>query len=126
MQVYNNSILIQNTHKAVNGNVGIEAKNEPDSFSKILNDKIAVSSLQFSKHASMRLNNRSISLSNEQLKRVEDGVNKATQKGINDSLVIVDNIALVVNIKNRIVITAMDKNFNNDNIFTNIDGAVIV
>ena len=47
-----------------------------------------------------------------------------SQKGINDSLVLVDGIALVVNVKNKVVITAM--NSDNENIFTNIDGAVIV
>ena len=72
----------------------------------------------------MRLNDRKVSLSSEQIKRVESGIEKASQKGINDSLVLVDDIALVVNVKNKVVITAM--NGNNDNIFTNIDGAVIV
>ena len=72
----------------------------------------------------MRLNDRNVSLSSEQIKRVESGINKASQKGINDSLVLVDDIALVVNVKNKVVITAMDSK--NDGIFTNIDGAVIV
>lgn len=76
----------------------------------------------------MRLNNRDISLSADQLKRVEEGVETADKKGIKDSLVLVDNVALVVNVKNRVVITAMNqnKNNNNENVFTNIDGAVIV
>jgi flagellar operon protein len=80
--------------------------------------------LQFSKHANMRLNTRNISLSQEQLTRVQKGVNDASVKGIKDSLVLVDDIALVVNIKTKTVITAMNEQ--SKNIFTNIDGAVIV
>ena len=80
--------------------------------------------LQFSKHANMRLNARSITLTGDQLARVENGVSKANEKGIRDSLVLVDNIALVVNIKSRIVVTAMNQD--SENIFSNIDGAVIV
>lgn len=80
--------------------------------------------IQFSKHASMRLSDRNINLSKDQLVRLENGINYASQKGINDSLVIMDNIALVVNISSRTVITALSKE--QQNIFTNIDGAVIV
>ena len=80
--------------------------------------------IQFSRHANTRLNARDINLSTDQLKRVEGAISKAREKGIRDSLVLVDDIALVVNIKNKMVITAMSRR--NDNIFTNIDGAVIV
>ena len=81
--------------------------------------------LQFSKHANRRLNTREISLSEEQMQRVENGVSRAKEKGIRDSLVLVDNVALVVNTKNNMVITAMDQS-QTENIYTNIDGAVIV
>lgn len=124
MQVYNNNQInalnFKNaaTVKKENTNIG------DVSFQDILSKKINATGLQFSKHASMRLNNRDISLSEEQLKRVEEGVKCADKKGIKDSLVLVDNVALVVNVKNRIVITAMNQK--NDNVFTNIDGAVIV
>jgi flagellar operon protein len=85
-----------------------------------------VMTLQFSKHANVRLNSREISLSGEQLKRVEDGVAKAGQKGVRDSLVLVDDVALVVNVGSKTVITAINRNSADKNIFTNIDGAVIV
>lgn len=95
------------------------------SFCDIFSGKIAeAESLHFTKHANMRLNARNISLTNTQIKRVEDGINKAREKGIRDSLVLVDNVALLVNVPNKTVVTAMGKE--NDNIFTNIDGAVIV
>lgn len=81
--------------------------------------------LKFSKHANARLESRNINLSEEQLGRLNDGVEKAKAKNINESLVMMDNIAFIVNIKNNTVVTAIDKNDEN-NVFTNIDGAVIV
>ncbi|MCR5272410.1 MAG: flagellar protein [Lachnospiraceae bacterium] len=82
--------------------------------------------LKFSKHASMRLESRNISLSKEQSDRLNEGVTKASEKGINDSLVIVDSMAFIVNVPNKTVVTAMDQTGTDDNIFTNIDGAVII
>lgn len=132
MQIYNNSIIVSG-NSVINRNGEIKKVNVNEgnsSFQNILNNKIdesnAVSSLQFSKHAFMRLSNRNLSLSDEQIKRIEGGVEKADKKGIKDSLVLVDDIALVVNIKNKTIITAMNKETNDYNIFTNIDGAVIV
>jgi flagellar operon protein len=97
------------------------------SFEAILSNTVGTTSeLQFSKHAAQRLKLRDIKFSDSQLTRIENGVTKAKQKGIKDSLVLVDNIALVVNTKNNIVITAMEQRNDNENIYTNIDGAVIV
>ncbi|WFR54975.1 TIGR02530 family flagellar biosynthesis protein [Anaerocolumna sp. AGMB13025] len=80
--------------------------------------------LKFSKHANERLASRNIDLSEEQLKRLESGAKRAQEKGINESLVMVDNIAFIVNIKNKTVVTAV--NDSDDKVFTNIDGAVII
>jgi flagellar operon protein len=99
------------------------------SFEEILKQKQDVtgsSELRFSKHATMRLNDRNINLSQEQNERLESGVLKASEKGINESLVILDSLAFIVNVPNRTVVTAMDQSESKDNIFTNIDGAVIV
>ena len=81
--------------------------------------------LKFSKHASMRLNERDIILTQNQSTRLENGVDAASKKGINDSLVLVDNLAFIVNVPNKTVVTAMDQTETNSNVFTNIDGAVI-
>jgi flagellar operon protein len=81
-------------------------------------------SVQFSKHAHMRLSARDISLTNEQLSRVEAGVSKASAKGIRDSLVLVDDVALVINVKSKTVITALNRE--SEGVFSNIDGAVFV
>lgn len=81
--------------------------------------------LKFSKHALNRLSDRNIELNTEQLDRLNDGARKAGQKGIRDSLVIVDQLAFIVNVPNKTVVTAMDSTATDENIFTNINGAVI-
>ena len=82
--------------------------------------------LKFSKHAANRLSDRNIELTAQQLERLNNGTKKAEAKGIKESLVLVDKLAFIVNTKNSTVITAMDQTEANDNIFTNIDGAVII
>lgn len=82
--------------------------------------------LKFSRHAASRLESRGINLSTEQSARLENGVEQAKAKGINESLVLVDSLAFIVNVPNRTVVTAMDQNETTSNIFTNIDGAVIM
>jgi flagellar operon protein len=82
-----------------------------------------VMDVEFSKHANLRLDARDIRLDGDQMKRLEHGVARAQNKGIRDSLVLIDNIALVVNIKNKVVITALNRQ---EQVITNIDGAVIV
>ena len=83
--------------------------------------------VKFSKHASQRLDERDILLSAEQSERLNAGVQAASEKGINDSLVIVDSLAFIVNVPSQTVVTAMDQEDSEaSNIYTNIDGAVIV
>ena len=95
------------------------------SFQEILQSK-SNEQLKFSKHAAMRLENRNINLSQEQSERLESGVQKASEKGIRESLVIVDSLAFIVNVPNKTVVTAMNQNESDENIYTNIDGAVIM
>lgn len=99
------------------------------SFEDILKQKQEVSApdtLKFSKHAAMRLEDRKINLSKDQSERLEAGVLKASEKGIQESLVMVDSLAFIVNVPNKTVVTAMDQGETDQNVFTNIDGAVIV
>jgi len=127
--------MIPNTHLAKLGGVTdtvrkqeISQVTQPSkSFRDILGTQIGSQTsvpVQFSKHASIRLIDRNISLTGEQINRVADGIGKANEKGIRDSLVLVDDVALVVNVKSRTVITAISQA--QENIFSNIDGAVIV
>ncbi len=96
-------------------------------FDEILKSKQAdneTGELKFSRHANERLASRNIDLTDDQLERLEIGTKRAGEKGINESLVMVDNLAFIVNVKNNTVITAV--NDGEDKIFTNIDGAVIM
>jgi flagellar operon protein len=98
----------------------VGAGSGPD-FGTILQDQLKVSS-----HAQTRLQSRNIELGKEEWERVMQGVDKAAAKGARESLVMVDDVALIVSIKNRTVITAVDKNNLKDQVFTNIDSAVVV
>ena len=100
------------------------------SFQDILNQKSIPegtgTELKFSKHAANRLAQRNIELTKNQLERLNDATKKADLKGIQDSLVIVDDLAFIVNIPSSTGVTAMDQAQTQENIFTNIDGAVII
>ena len=112
-----------------NGSVNSTGKTREVSFEEVLRkqqEKAYGTGLKFSKHASMRLNERDIILTQNQSTRLENGVDAASKKGINDSLVLVDNLAFIVNVPNKTVVTAMDQTETNSNVFTNIDGAVIM
>lgn len=100
-----------------------EGQSFADIYSKAR--EIPTESVKFSKHAANRLNDRNIELSTAQLDRLNSGMRQAQKKGINDSLVLVDDMAFIANVKNNTVITVMDKNSSDENVFTNIDGAVI-
>lgn len=96
------------------------------SFEEILQSKkeaIESKELKFSKHANERLASRNIDLTDEQLERLNEGTRKAGEKGIQESLVVLDNLAFIVSVKNQTVVTALDDS--DEKIFTNIDGAVI-
>ena len=82
--------------------------------------------LKFSAHASQRLMDRKINLDPAMMTKVNDAVDKAAAKGVEETLVLTPDAALIVRVKNRTVITAMDRNSMSGNVFTNIDGAVIV
>lgn len=115
------------------GNKRTQGSTAPtDSFENILlrkseqkaeETKAERSVLRFSKHANERLLNRSIDLSEEQVRRLNAGAAKAQQKGIVESLVMVDDYAFIVNTRSNVVVTAVSGN--DDRVFTNIDGAVI-
>lgn len=101
------------------------------SFSEILRQTQAgatdsAENLKFSRHAANRLSDRNIELTGGQLERLYNGAKKAGEKGIQESLVVVDGLAFIVNIPNKTVVTAMNRTETQDNVFTNIDGAVFM
>src|SRR5690349_17745928 len=118
---------IQNTriHELVQGSQPAAPKHAVPragaDFGSILQDQLKVSG-----HAKTRLESRNIQLGKAEWDRVLEGVNRAASKGSKESLVMLDDIALVVSVKNRTVITAVDQQHLKENVFTNIDSAVIV
>lgn len=111
-----------------NRNSGQVAKESGLTFAQIFEQKTQADSsiLKFSKHATGRLNERNIELSDSQMTRLKTGMKAASEKGIQESLVLMDQLAFIVNVKNQTVVTAMDQKDTTQNVFTNIDGAVIV
>ena len=112
-------------------NDGITKKNttvgdNTTSFKQVLSQKI--DEVKFSQHALQRLQTRNITLGQSDLVKLNDAVDKVAQKGARESLVFMSNqdLALVVSIKNKTVITAMDRVGSQGNVFTNIDSAVII
>lgn len=102
-----------------------ESNQVQGNFDSILQNKIKQNTeLKFSKHAELRLQARNIKLTDTQKEKMNNAVNRAEGKGVKDSLVIMDNLAFVVNVKSRTVVTAVNSGELKDNVFTNIDGAV--
>lgn len=112
--------LFLNTSNKTQANSSVEGQ---ISFQDILAEKSG--EVKFSKHANQRLENRNIRLSDTQMDRLSHGISQARGKSINESLVMMDNLAFIVNIKNNTVVTALEQG-EEGNVFTNIDGAVIV
>lgn len=94
-------------------------------FKEILEEKLK-QDLKISGHAAIRMKLRNMNLSQEQWDKLKNAVSKAEEKGVKESLILMDNMAFIVSIKNKTVITAIDEENLKENVFTNIDGAVII
>ena len=97
-------------------------------FRDLLAQKLAPGNtgVKFSAHAVERLSERNISLSENELVRLNSAVEKVEEKGGRDALLMMGNLAFVVSVPNRTVVTAMEKLPGGDKVFTNIDSALIV
>lgn len=82
--------------------------------------------LRFSQHAVDRLMSRGIKVSPDDFTRLSQAVDKAASKGSKDSLILMNESAFIVSVKNNTVVTVMDKNNLKDNVFTNIDSTVVI
>ena len=102
---------------------GQKVKDEKESFADVL---AANTGVEFSKHAAKRLTERNLNLSGEDLQKLDKTVEQMARKGAKESLIYLNDIALVVSVPSRKVITAMDGASARDNIFTNIDSAAII
>lgn len=96
------------------------------SFEAVLNREIEQVDMKFSAHALKRIEERNIHLTKKDLGDLSHAVKNAEAKGIKDSLVVMRDVALIVNIPNKTVVTAVDSKSIKENIFTNIDGAVFI
>ena len=95
-------------------------------FAKVLDEKLPGQPVRLSQHAQDRLKSRGITLSDADMKNLAGAVDSVAQKGGKDSLIMMGNAALVVSVKNRTVVTAMDRQGMQGNVFTNIDSAVVI
>lgn len=103
-----------------------QSKQNQQSFHDVLRKEIENADLKFSSHALKRIQDRNITLSDRDITQIWQAVEKAEDKGIRESLVVMDELSLIVSIKNKTVITAIDKTSLKENVITNIDGAVFI
>ena len=120
----------QDVNATYNGPSFTEILSRQKSIDELVADRteqtVVSGGIRFTKHADARLMQRNIRLTDDQMTRLEEGIRKASDKGIKESLVLVDDLAFIVNTDKKMVITAIDQNSSEDNIYTNIDGAVII
>lgn len=117
LQLQNHPLTLQNRKK-------VQQTEQPKvSFKDTLHQE---SHLVISKHAQKRLDERNITIQESKWHEIQQKVTEAKSKGIRDSLVVMNNAALIVNVPNNTVITAMNRNEANSQIFTNINGTIIL
>ncbi len=96
---------------------------EEKSFGKVFEKEMQ--SIQFSKHAQSRLDSRNVTLNTEDMQKLQNAVQKAEDKGSNDSLVLLRDMAFIVNVRNKMVVTTMTNDSMKEHVFTKIDSAII-
>jgi flagellar operon protein len=102
------------------------AEKSSASFNELLNNQLGTSDIQFSKHAQARLHSRGIELTTEKINQLVQAIEKADSKGSKETLVLTDDSAFVVSVKNKTVITVFDKENLREGVVTSIDSAVIM
>lgn len=99
-----------------------ESKTESIKFSDVLDRQV----LKFSHHAEVRMAQRGISLPQEGWNQINEAVSDAAKKGAKDSLIVYRDVAMIVNVPTRTVVTALDGGLLKSNLFTQIDSAIIL
>lgn len=95
------------------------------SFKDLLDQQIK-NTVTFTKHASIRKEQRNIEVTDSDLEKLGDACDKAQEKGIGNALIMMENSAFIVNAADKRVITVMDKNEMKNKLFSDIDGAVFI
>ena len=117
------------TPQAQTGTARAEQKTgRPSAFAELLQEAVRKdgTDLTFSKHAIERLDARRIEVSPQLVEKMSAAVDKAGSKGVTEALLLNGDTAFIVNVPNRTVVTSMNGGEMKENIFTNIDGAVIL
>ena len=83
-------------------------------------------SVAFSKHARARAEERGIEVTDTLMDQLADSVERASAKGATNILAFDATRAFIINIPHGRVITTMSQEEMQENIFTNIDGAVLL
>lgn len=100
---------------------------DKESFQQVLSTELSGNSgVNFSKHAAQRLHSRGIEFDAARLEKISQGIDTAERKGSKETLILSDDAALVVSVKNRTVITAFDRDNLREGIVTSIDSAIIL
>lgn len=95
-------------------------------FKEVLKQKLPQEGIKFSSHCLKRLEQNNIRVSPQQLDKLNGAVDKVQSKGAKESCIVMDDMAFIVSINNRTVITVVDGPRMKDSVFTNIDSAVIL
>lgn len=101
------------------------SKTGQPSFGDVLN-QIGRKELKFSKHALDRIKSRNIELTQQDITKISDAVDRAEAKGVKEALILMNDNVFIASVKSKTIITASSEDQLKDNVFTNIDGAVIV
>ncbi|CAI9390934.1 TIGR02530 family flagellar biosynthesis protein [Niallia sp. Sow4_A1] len=118
---------IKNGIEAIKSKSTVHKAQNLTSFSTHFHQSISsLNTLNISKHANERLQQRGIEIDDAKWKAIEEKVTQAKKMGIKESLILLNNAALIVSAKNNTVITAMDRDEATDQIFTNINGTIIM
>ncbi|MBD3257679.1 hypothetical protein GF377_04545 [candidate division GN15 bacterium] len=128
------AVKVNNYQRPVNlleiaerGKQPVKKADGESSFKEMFSAELAgEKQVTFSKHASERLFSRGIEISREQLQEIASAIDKAEQKGSKETLILTDDVALVVAVKNRTVVTAFDRDNLREGVVTSIDSAVIL
>lgn len=124
LQVQNNVREIKNNQSI---NTPINRIPAGADFGTLLKEQLSKNSpVQFSKHAQERVQQRGIQLTPALMENLNSAVSKARDKGAKDVVVIDTNKAFIVNVPNNMVVTTISGNEMKENVFTNIDSAVII
>jgi flagellar operon protein len=126
MKTYKLTHAYQLHQPQLNKPLGQSKRSTASVFSQHLQQALQQQELKFSEHAKARLQERGIELSSELVERLNSGLQKAKQKGARDSLMLTEDTAFVVSVKNQTVITAMSKDALEEQVITNIDSAVLL